>query len=203
MPTIPMSKDLLKSFDYKYILKFVILFVPLYYFHIAFRGITDPKNLYSPFVDQHLNYIAWFEGSILKTSNIIVHFEGLKSYVIGNIIRIENGASVLFWPACAGLGIISFWIAFVVSHKLNWKIKLFWTLIGVFAIWFINTWRIAILLIALQNRWNATRYIDHHDMFNIVAYILIIGLIYLFNSKKNKYIVSDKIETEGQRDKEN
>ena len=166
--------------DLRFILKFVIIFVPLYYLHIAFRGITDPNDFYLPFLDAYLNYIKWFEASILHTSDFILHLFGYNSFVEGQRIEVFNGAFVRFWPSCAGLGIISFWIAFVVAHDINFKLKFYWAFMGIIIIWFINSWRIAILLMSLEDQWKTPQYIDHHDLYTIIAYGFIFLLMLLF-----------------------
>ncbi len=143
-------------------------------------------HYYSPFIDNYLNYISWIDSSILYTSNLIVHAFGLHSFVIGKVIKIPAGASVWLWPPCTGLGIMSFWIAFVFSHRLHWKIKLFWSLTGIVIIWFVNCWRIALLLMSLQNKWKTFKFIDHHEMFNIAAYSVILLLIYFFSKRSRK-----------------
>jgi exosortase/archaeosortase family protein len=187
-----MVKKLVKIVDVTFLTRFILLFIPLYYFHILFRGITDPKNLYSPFLDRHLNYISSFENSILYCSSLIVQANNLNSHIVGKVIAVSGGSSVIFWPECAGLGIISFWIAFVLSHDLTLKSKFAWCSLGVFTIWVINTFRIAILLIALERQWKANPYIDHHDMFNIVAYFFVIFLIKIFKGRINKNVIAER-----------
>ncbi len=177
-----------KSFDIAHLLRFICLFVPMYYINLFVWGITDPRNYYSPFIDNYLNYISWIDNSILYTSNLIVHAFGLNSFVIGKLIKIPAGAGVWLMPPCTGLGIMSFWIAFVVSHRLHWKIKFYWSLTGVAIIWFVNCWRIAVLLMSLQNKWATFKFLDHHEMFNIAAYCVVLLLIYLFNKRSRKEI---------------
>ena len=183
---LDLKKWFTSHFDVGYAVKFVLYFVPLYYFHIIYLGLTDPNNVYVPFLDHHLNYIAWFEASILNASNFILHSFGVNSVVEGQRIIIKGGAYVLFWPACAGLGISSFWIAFIIAHCVTWKKKLYWCAAGIFCIWLINSARIAIYLVSLQNGWKTFKHIDHHDMFTLISYIIIVFLIFLFNKSLQK-----------------
>lgn len=179
-------KCLSKYFDVAYFIKFIIVLVAFYYFNILYLGVTDPKNYYSPFLDRHLNYISWFISSILLTAKFINNAFGLDPVVAGIKIGITKGASVLLNFACLGFGIMSFWLAFIIAHKGGWKKKLAWCLTGILTIWFINCWRIAILLLALQNRWKGNKYFDHHDLFNIAAYVLILKLIYLYTDQSKR-----------------
>ena len=181
-----MFKDFSKYFDLHYFLRLISILILLYYFKFFFRGITDPKNFYSPFIDHNLNYVTGLKSSILNTSNVLAHAFGLNSYVDGKIIRIPKGAGVVLNLPCLGLGIMSFWIAFIFAHQNNLAKRFQWCLIGVAAIWFINCLRISLLLFAVQSKWKVNKYINHHDLFNLVAYAIIILMIYFFSVKNNE-----------------
>ena len=184
-----MKKSILNYLDIEYIVKFILLFLVFYFFHIFFLGLTSPGgDLYSSFLESKLNYISWFTDSILLTASLICKVFGLHSYLAGQqIIRADSGVGVQVWLPCLGLGISSFWVAFVMAHKDNWKGRLLWSLVGVFTIWFINCWRIAILLLALERNWQGAKYIDHHDMFNFIAYSFILVLIYFYGKKDERF----------------
>lgn len=175
-----------KYFDFRYFIRFVLILLLIHYFDIFFRGITDPKNIYSPFIDHNLNYVSWLRNSILHTSNILAHTFGLNTHVDGKIIKVFKGSSVVLNLPCLGLGIMSFWIAFIFAHQKNFAVRLQWGLIGVLAIWLINCLRISLLLVALQNKWKVNKYIDHHDLFKLVAYAAIGLMIYFFSRKNNQ-----------------
>jgi len=185
-------------FDFSFFLKFLFLLLGFYYLNIFFLGITTPAGrLYSPFLEKNCNYIAWITSSILYTSKLIVSFFGLEAYIeYPQTIRAYSGAWVNVWLPCLGLGITGFWIAFVVSHVSTWKEKLLWVAVGTFAIWVINCWRIAVLLLALDRKWQTSYYVDHHALFNVVAYSAIGFLIYLYykqNNKKMNYKISHRL----------
>jgi exosortase/archaeosortase family protein len=180
-----MIKELSTYFDKSFFIRFILLFVPLYYFHIGFLAITDPNNYYSAFIDNNFNYLKWVTNSINSTASLITHFFGINSGVEGKLIFVQGGARVLLEFACLGVGITSFWVAFIVAHNAPWKSTLYWCLGGIIAIWFLNCWRIAILVIAIQNKWEGNRFFDHHDVFNLVSYIIISLFIYMYY-KRNK-----------------
>lgn len=193
MPVLSFRKHSVSSyFDVTYFVRFILLFLALYYFNVLYIGIVDWRgSVYSPFLDKNLNYIEWLRNSILYTSNMIAHILGLKSYVsLPFRVKIFQGPYVETVYACLGLGIMSFWVAFVSAHQADWKRKALWIAIGTFSIWFINCWRIALLLLALQYRKAINGYFNHHTLFNIVAYLLIAFLVYLHakNMRKNEKI---------------
>ena len=177
-------------FDISFFVRFVLLFLAFYFFNIFFLGITTAEGkLYSPFLDQKLNYISWLTNSILYVANAIDHLFGIHSYVQNAYnIKTYSGASVTVWLPCLGLGIMSFWVAFIIADVNSWKKKLFWILAGVGTIWFINCWRIALLLLALEKNWYQNTYIDHHTIFNIVAYIIILFMTWLYHRVNKKEI---------------
>lgn len=183
-----MSKSLLGNFDAAYFIKFLIIFLVQYYFHLFFYGITTPAGtFYSSFLEYDLNYIAWLRSFILHTSDIITHVFGFPTHIADELtIRVYDRPGVTLNYACLGFGIVSFWIAFVVAHSGNWQKKLYWCTIGIVAICFINCIRVSLLLISMEKDWSGFDYIDHHDMFNLGSYVIILFLIYLFDKAGNK-----------------
>ncbi len=55
-----------------------------------------------------------------------------------------------------------------------------WIFLGIIGIWFINCWRVALVLKTIENGTYSNKFYDHHTLFNIATYILIFGMIYLF-----------------------
>lgn len=181
-----MIKGLLRYFDVAYFLRFALLFVSLYYCHILFNGVISREgNYYSPFLDHYLNYIQWFTLSILHSAKFILQTVGVNSYIEGSqVLKAPSGLGVNLWLPCLGLGIISFWIAYIVSQKTSLKKKIGWCLGGITAIWFINCLRIALLLLSLENGWGQNKVLDHHEVFNLAAYAVIFTFIVLFNRQE-------------------
>jgi len=176
-----------KYFDVVHFFKFIILVLIFYYFSVAFHGIVSPEGgLYSAFLDQYFNYIDWIRSSIMYAAVVIAYNFGTEAYIAGSqLINIENVVQLNIWLPCVGLGVISFWIAFIITNSGHWKRKLLWSVMGFLAICFINTLRIALLLIALDNRWTGHISIDHHDIFNIAAYTVILLMMYMYNRKNS------------------
>ena len=179
-----------KYFDLSFFGKFLVLLLGLYYFNIFYLGITSPNGrVYSAYLEEHLNYISWISASILHVSDLIVWFFGIDAHVENfQDLKSSSGAWVSVWLPCLGLGIISFWIAFVISHRGSWKRKLLWSIGGVMLIWFINCWRIAFLLLALDRQWYLDTYVDHHTLFNIIAYSAIGMLVYMYSKSNTKAV---------------
>ena len=184
-----MNRLLSPYFDLAYFIRFSVLLVGVYYFHVGFNGIISPEGEhYSAFLDHYFNYIAGIRNVILNGSNLILHQQGIPSYIEGSqVIMLAHGPGVNVWFPCLGLGIISFWIAFVVAHEQNWKIKLAWCLAGLILITLINCIRIAILLLSLHKNWREFVGLNHHDLFNLACYICIFFLICFYNKNNQKF----------------
>lgn len=176
------NKGLLKRQEAAYFFKFTVLLLFLYYFNMFYVGVTDPRGvLYSAFLDRYLNYISWLRTAILHMANRIDHSLGIPSYMVDSYtLRLVKGPGVRMDFPCLGYGVMSFWIAFIGAQYSRWQRKLVWMLAGITAVWSINCLRVALLLIALGKRWQVDRYINQHDLFNLIAYLLIIAMMYIY-----------------------
>lgn len=172
----------IKNPGLRFIIKFLVLFLGLHFGNEFYIGLTAPGGFYIPFLEHYLNYVAWIRHSVLWGSKLIAGVLGYPAYIDGpyHIRSVKTGAGVQMVYTCIGLGIMSFWAGFVLAHSIHWKRKLVWVAIGVAIIWIINCFRVAIILVATVNRWNPSKYLDHHDIFNIIAYFFITILIVVF-----------------------
>jgi exosortase/archaeosortase family protein len=182
-----MSKSVSSYFDFSFFKKFLVLLLGMYYFHIAFHGITSPEGgYYNHFLDQNLNYIAWFRFSILKMAQLFLNLFEIETYQVGTqILRSTSGNGVNIWLPCLGLGIISFWLAFVLAQNTSWKPKMIWSISGLLSIWLLNCLRIGVLMLSMERNWAGFKTIDHHDLFNYLCYAVIVAFIYAYNRRTN------------------
>ena len=164
----------------KHFFYFLLLFLLFYYGNLAYMAVIDHRGfVYSPFLDNHLNYINWLRDSILYTSAFVNRCFGLSAQVSMPYRMVtNNGTWVETVYACLGLNLFSFWAAFVLSDPGSHYRKIWWTLGGIVAIWVINVFRMAMLLMALEYNWRSIALVDHHTQFNILAYV-VIGLMFL------------------------
>lgn len=167
-----------------FIIKFLFLFAGFYFFNQFYIGFVAPGGYYSPFLHTYLNYVDWLRSSILYGGNLVAHVIGLKTAVVPPfLLRIVGGPGVKMVYTCIGFGVLSFWAAFVLANEGSWKKKLLWTFGGLFGIWFINCWRVALLLFTLKDQGNINRFAEHHTLFNIAAYTLIFIMMYFYTRK--------------------
>lgn len=189
---IMMAKSVIKQlnyyFDLRFLVKFIVLFLVFYYVNIFFVQLTLPGKWHSDFFVEHLNYIGWLTGSLTHTANFITHTLGLDTIVEGNDkLSLVQGPRVIVKWECIGLGIMSFWLAFVLAQGISLKRKILLGFGGVFVVWFMNCCRIALLVFALDRNlkpWkkNLTLIggINHHDLFNYACYAVILLSIFIY-----------------------
>lgn len=176
-----LSKQIIQNPGLRFIIKFLVLFLGLHYFNEFYIGITAPGGLYVPFLEHHLDYVAWIRHSILWGSMHLSGLFGYESYIDGPFhLRSVTGPGVQMVYSCIGLGVMSFWAGFVLAHEIKWKKKIGWTLLGLIVIWIVNCFRVTVILAATVNKWNPSKYLDHHDTFNIIAYVCVFILIIIF-----------------------
>jgi len=179
--------DINKKEFLKYASKLLILYLLLDYGTTAFIGITSQGGYYVEWLDKYFNYVNWLRQLILNSAKYLTHLIGYDTYLeTSTIIKIKNGAGVRLVYSCLGYGVISFWIAFIVVNKAKLFFKLKWLFGGIFLIIFSNILRVCILLIALQKNMYKPVSIDHHTFYNIIAYIIVIAMMFLFLKKLKK-----------------
>lgn len=181
--------------DIKFLVKFIGLFLLFYYLNQLFVQLTLPESKwYNEFFASNLNYINWLTASLTHTSGYIAEMLGVSNYINGrSILSAASGRGVHVKWECIGLGIYSFWLAFILAHKMSTVRKLIFSVGGILVMWLLNCFRIALLLYAIvhelktwKKSWKFIGDINHHDLYNYVCYILIIGMIYLYYRKTSK-----------------
>jgi exosortase/archaeosortase family protein len=187
MNTIKLVRTKFFSYlDLNYLLKFALLFVCLNYFHKFFVGITQPGNLYFPFLENYLNYVAWVQISIIQAANLLAHAIGIQSYVASQYLLCNpDGSGVSMGWVCAGLGVMSFWSAFIIADKISVKKKALYVLVGIFAIWVVNCVRVTMILVALNQKWEQYNNMDHHEFFNKLSYAVLMIMIWVYTRTNN------------------
>lgn len=175
-----------KNSPIRFALIFVCLFLVFYYFNILFFGITSPGNHYSPFLADHLNYIAGLRWFLLHCSKVILNCFGFAVVVNNYQLLVAGHAQIILVYSCLGLGVISFFAAFVLAYPKPIKAKLIFLLVGILIIELLNIIRFVLLALYWSKQEN--KVIDHHTIFNILIYIIISISLYF-------WVKSDKVLT--------
>jgi exosortase/archaeosortase family protein len=163
---------------------FIVLFLAFYYFNIFFFGITTPGNHYSAIIDQNFNYIRGLRHLLLGSSAWVLRLFGFVVITNDTELLVAGQGAIQVVYSCLGLGVLSFFAAFVISYPNKIKSKIIFLVGGVLGIEMLNVLRF--ILLALF--WNPRdqRIIDHHTLFNITIYLVIAAAIYLWVKSDSK-----------------
>jgi len=166
-----------------YIAKFIGAFCVLYFGTLAIEGLASPEGkYYSAFIDKYFDYVSWLRSSLTYGSKLMVSVFGYPTELLSpTVLQIKGGRGVNIGYDCLGYGVISFWIAFVFANSGSWKRKLAWMLSGALVLWIINVLRISLVLVAVNRNWKFPLGWDHHDWFNIVSYLAIFTMIWVYD----------------------
>ena len=180
---MPLSfKTITQNIYLRFPIRFFGLYLPLEIIYYVVISASHPNGkLYSLFVTQYLNIMNGIRNILIGISQLVLSvFNYSTTRYAEHGLMINTGGKVSVNNACLGYSIMAFWLAFIFANDGTWKMKAKWILTGLLAITIINVGRIVFLLIALNKKWSLFYSIDHHSAFNIVAYLFIFGLMYVF-----------------------
>ncbi|AMR31808.1 hypothetical protein A0256_10440 [Mucilaginibacter sp. PAMC 26640] len=165
-------------------IRFLGLFLLCYYFNIMFFGITQPGHNYVAFLDQHLNYIDWLRWGLLHLSATLLRAFGFTVIVSKTELLVAGHGIIQLIYTCLGLGVMSFFTAFVLTYPKKLKAKLLFLFGGLLGIQLLNV--IRLMLLALYWDRSKARIIDHHVLFDVMIYlVIIVTLYYWINNKRS------------------
>ena len=169
-----------------FVVRFVAIFCLFYFGSLAVIGLTSPVGYYSPFVDHYLDYVSGLKNGLLYGTKGLLALCGVATNIYSNFrIGFVDGQYVRIAMDCVGIGVYSFWLAYVLANRLPVKRAIAWSLGGLLILFTINTVRITLFLSSINEGWPMPFGLDHHTWFNIVAYIAIFILMWRFE-KANK-----------------
>lgn len=183
-----MLKNTFRYFDFGYYLRFAGLFFFFYLTYTFVNAVSVPSGTYFPFVEKYLNFPILIRHAVLNTGQLFLSLLGYPSTVRGaQLISIDESAVLEMAWACYGLGLKSFWVAFVCAHQMPIKRKVYWSLLGVLTVLVLNCFRVVVMMISIVDRWTIAEYLgtNAHDLFNYVCYTALFGLILVFYKKKD------------------
>jgi len=180
-------------------IKFVVTLFILYIFfsqgNIFMNSVMTPTGrYYNAYIADHFNYIQGLKTALIKPAVWIIKLFGF--YAIHNEmdVMVVNGPYLRINYSCLGLGVMSFLAAFVLSFPASWKSTFKMLLIGIISIYLLNIARIAglgLLFGFFQSQRNYFEY--HHEIFNVLVYIVIFMMLYIW-IRKNTRVNKNAIE---------
>lgn len=168
-----------KGSPVRFLLIFISLFVVFYYFNIFFFSITSSTgNHYIPFFDEHLNYIRLLRHVLLNITAHVLGWFGFTAITSDIELLVVGRGTIQLVYSCLGLGIMSFFTAFVIAYPKKLKLKLIFLICGLIVIQILNITRF--VLLALFGKGTRGIILDHHIIFNIIIYTIIAISLYIW-----------------------
>ncbi len=144
-------------------------------------------GIYSQFISNYLNYIQLWRDGLIYCSVSILNILGYISIGFSDYIRVVDGIRVNVGFSCIGFGVVGVYAALLIAYPLQLKTKITLFIKGFLIINLLNILRIILVTITYSNIRNVK--VDHHLLFNIVVYSIILLMMY-FTVKKNKNVHS-------------
>jgi exosortase/archaeosortase family protein len=170
----------------QFLIRFLTLYAILYYGTYAFIGASTKGGIYISWL-KYIDYVSFYRKMLLASSAIIVEWFGYYTYLRSPFVLSINGnggVQLIYW--CLGIGVISFWISYILANsKDSLKKRFFWLFGGTIVITLLNIIRIAFLLIATQAKTATILSINHHDLYTGILYVIILLMVYLHYRKTN------------------
>ena len=175
-------RRLINNSFFLYLLKFGGLFLIFYLGTLLIIGLSSKENIYSSFVDDYLDFVSVLRYIILKAAFFLLsalnyHPIWIDQYTVG----LKGGMSVRMVYSCVGYGVLSFWSAFILANHGTFLKKTVWLVGGWMLLLGINILRVVVLIVAINKNRAIAAEVDHHMVFNIVAYAFIFLLIYFYD----------------------
>jgi exosortase/archaeosortase family protein len=166
-----------------FIIKFLLLFLILYGFNILYIGLTTPDGIYVTRLQQHANYIQQWRAFTLQTTASILDVLGFRTKVTDLSLRVIGFGGFKLVYSCLGYGMMSFFAAFVISYPKRLASKLYMLIAGLMIIQAANIARLLLISIFWKPRFKDS-WIDHHTMFNVSIYLIVIIILYAWTNAK-------------------
>lgn len=173
-------------------IKFVIIMLALYFIfsqgNLFMNSVMSPGGrFYHAFIADHFNYIQGVRTILIVPAVWIIKLFGFYAIYNEMDVMVVDGPLLRVNYSCLGLGVMSFFTAFVIAFpaKLKSKIRLF--IIGTIMIYLLNVARIAGLGVLLGHfESQRDNFTYHHEIFNFIVYVCIFLLLYLWIKKNTK-----------------
>jgi len=192
-------KQAKKQADIKAI-KFVIALFVLYILfsqgNLFMNSVLTPgARFYNAGLAEHFNYIQGLKTALIVPAVWIIKAFGFYAIYNESDVMVVTGPYLRINYSCLGLGVMSFLAAFVLAFPAPWKSTFKMLAIGILTIYVLNVCRIAGLGVLLgffeSQRQNFTY---HHEVFNVLVYICIFVMLYIWIKKTTKGIGKAKTE---------
>ena len=115
---------------------------------------------------------------LLNCSTGLLNLLGFTAIHDNYIMLVAGRGSIQVVYKCLGLGVISFFTAFVIAYPKTLQAKVIFIITGILILQFLNILRF--MLLAVYGTKDGTTTLDHHTIFNFIIYLVIAISIYFW-----------------------
>lgn len=161
------------------ILKTLGIYLILSVFFYVYIGLLDPKGaLYSPFLAKY-SLVEFILQALIIPAKFFLRLVGYDVVANKNNLSLSNEKGILIYHACLGIDVMVAYSALIFGYP--GKSKLTYFIMGILFVHLLNIIRMAMIVITIKK--NPAFVYVAHDIFNYVAYFLIICLFYFYVKK--------------------
>ncbi|ARS38448.1 hypothetical protein CA265_01625 [Sphingobacteriaceae bacterium GW460-11-11-14-LB5] len=172
----------------KFVVALFILYILFSQGNLFMNSVMTPgSRFHNAYIADHFDYIQGLKTALIVPAVWIIKAFGFYAIYNEMDVMVVAGPYLRVNYSCLGLGVMSFLAAFVLAFPASWKSTFKMLIIGFIAIYVLNVLRIAglgVLLGFFKSQRNNFTY--HHEIFNIIVYICIFAMLYLWIRKSNK-----------------
>lgn len=186
-----------KQLDAKAIKFVMILFVLYILFsqgNLFMNSVMSPGGrFYNANLAAHFDYIQGLKTAIIVPATWLIHLFGFYTVHNQMDIMVVNGPYLRVNYSCLGLGVMSFLAAFVFAFPIHWKATWRMLIFGIISIYILNVMRIAglgLIFGAFHSGRNYFKY--HHEIFNVLVYLIIFFMLYVWVKRNTKEVERSK-----------
>ena len=169
---------------YRFAIRFLSVFTLLYLFNLSFIGVTASGGLYIEWLDKHLNYIAQWRALNIHSTAMLLKLLGQQVETGIYTLTVQNHSGFRLAYSCLGYGVMSFYAAFIVAFPKPAKSKGLVLFIGLLLIQTLNILRLTTISLFWKPA-HANAWIDHHLIFNIIIYAILLYILLIWSRQKN------------------
>jgi len=172
----------------KFIITLFVLYILFSQGNLFMNSVmSSGARFYNASIAEHFNYIQGLKTALIIPAVWIIKLFGFYAIYNEMDVMVVSGPLLRINYSCLGLGVMSFLAAFVLSFPASWKSTFKMLIIGLISIYLLNILRIAglgILFGTFQSQRNYFEY--HHEIFNVIVYIIIFIMLYIWIRKNTK-----------------
>lgn len=165
-----MRSKMLQRKTARFIVLFFVSYAVLYGINYSLTGLLAPRGHYIEWLHRHADYVTALRSYLLECTAAIIKAMGYIPHIEGNMLWVEGKSAIKMVYSCIGLNVLCMWWAFVMAYPLKLSRRIILFVWGTFLIMSLNVARLTILALKKGQIIIGSMHIDHHDVYNVITY---------------------------------